>query len=188
MKRLIRYIMAIVISSFVFLGMSLPGWAQTTPDTVKITLFKTELSTDGSTWVTVFDDPSGVTQDLMNNPAFGSGGIDPGTYNRIRFNIGSSLAWTAGTDPCGVGVSASGTLDFSTDPAFSGTAYFATADQNGRPDNSGWGASNPLLLSQPIVVGAGGTTDIDLIFGFSNAVECMGGTPGLNAPTIFVAS
>jgi hypothetical protein len=99
----------VIIGAFVlsvglaFVLLTLPTGADTTtPDYYRVTFYKTELSTDGANWVTVFANESGKVIDLTNPAAggavFGQGAaIQPGIYNAIKFTIKNEITYAYST-------------------------------------------------------------------------------------------
>lgn len=99
----------LIIGAFVlsvglaFVLVILPTAADTTtPDYYRVTFYKTELSTDGANWVTVFSNESGKVIDLTNPAAggavFGQGvAIQPGIYKAIKFTVKNEITYAYST-------------------------------------------------------------------------------------------
>ncbi|MBI5778114.1 MAG: hypothetical protein HZA49_01490 [Planctomycetes bacterium] len=71
---------------------------EATPDEYKVTCYKTEISTNGTTWVTCFDKPAGELVDLASptgpGSLFGQGDVPEGTYKHIRITIMNTITYT----------------------------------------------------------------------------------------------
>jgi len=83
----------LVISTLAFALIS-----EATPDTYEVTCYKTEISTDGATWVTCFDKPAGELVDLASptgpGSLFGEGDVPEGTYKHIKITILNTITYT----------------------------------------------------------------------------------------------
>src|SRR4030066_1731122 len=79
------------------------GFAQSpveyTPTAYKVTVYKTDISTDGATFANVFDNPSGVQIDLVDpaslSSAFGEGNVPAGTYGVMGMTVGTLLVYSS---------------------------------------------------------------------------------------------
>lgn len=61
--------------------------------TMKITIYKFAVSktADCKDPIVVFDNPQGVTEDLLASPTYGSGPVDPGTYPCVMIELSKMI-------------------------------------------------------------------------------------------------
>ncbi len=173
--------------------------AQTyTPTAYSIELFTVELSTDGTNFIKVFENTSGLSVDLADsssfNNAFGdSVNIPSGTYSWIRMTISEDLVWSHPAAPVSL---SNQTFTVSGGPpgptADQMTVYFATHDQGGKPGGQGGGQGTqaaPMLLGSSAKVEASRTTTLRLVFSVTDALKAQGGSSyDLAPPDMFFVS
>ncbi|MBI4712972.1 MAG: hypothetical protein HY762_06710 [Planctomycetes bacterium] len=179
MRKMLMVVLAIGLVGW--LGSAV--WAET-PSSYKVTLYKTELSSDnGATWVTVLDNTSGQTVDLVTGAgsAFGQGAVPFGTYNMIKFTIQNSIVWSWGTTATNVAF-----------PPYAGLTtdqvqvYFATTG-NFSWSNNGESIAKAFPLPAAIVVSSDATSKIIMNFGVVGSLYQVSGTWYLNPPVISVS-
>lgn len=172
--------------------MTLPIGAVDTadPDTYVVTLYKTELSTDGINWVTVFDNGAiGVPLNLKNpaeaGTAFGQGSLPAGIYTNMRFKIKNEITFTK--------VISSINSSFVPYPGLGTevTVYFSNTSP-GETASFTWannGTINaPFPLPDPIRVVVGATSKIIINFGVTNSLVYYGSDWILNPPVISIGN
>ena len=105
-RRSVRYgIVAMVLS---LAGVTLAGKGTIDAGSMKVTIYKFAVSAtkDCTNPVVVFSSTAGVENDLLANPTYGSGPVDPGTYECVMIEmskiIKTSAATTSGTCTQGV--------------------------------------------------------------------------------------
>lgn len=176
------FVLSVVIALIL---MALPSGAATvTPDSYTVTLYQTELSTDGTSWVTVFTDATGKAIDLKNTAeigtAFGQGSVPQGTYRVIRFTMKNEIQYTWGiTIPNGSFSPYPGPSDAQVQVYFSNVITGFSWANNGS-------AQYPFPLPDPIRVVVGATSKVILNFGVSDSLNPV--TGDLNPPTISVSN
>lgn len=163
------------------------------PTSEQFTVYKTELLLNKTANpAVIFNNPAGITGDIIQNPefAFGTGSAPSGTYKRIHFVVKNGFSYS-GPDPCGGSnpVSGQGLINPQADQNAQVDLYFATADDGG---GSGWynnGTSQyPFLMQSPIVIESGKTTTVKLLFNTANTLQCMNDSPVLFPPSMNVTN
>jgi len=152
------------------LVIALPAMAETaSPDTYNVTFYKTEFSTDGTTWVTIYNNDAGKQIDLtvpdVGGSLCGEGtGIPAGTYTAARFTIKNEITYS-----WGMTITAGTSSPY---PAQSADAqiviYFNNASSTW--DNDGSTFAKAFPLPDPIRIIAGVTSKIIVNFGVKNSV------------------
>jgi hypothetical protein len=184
-------IMSILVSAaLVGIMFSFPVTAATvTPDTYKITLYKTEFSTNGATWVEVSSSLLGTQIDFQNAAQIGSvfgqstaNSIPEGTYKAVRFTIKNAIEYSY----------AAGGIGATTFSPYAGASteqlpvYFAVSGTFSW-SNDGSTLLKAFPMPYPIRVVADGTSRIILNFGVTNSLSDSGGWH-LAPPTISVSN
>lgn len=172
-----------------------PAWAAS-PTSLNVTVYETEVCNDGGC-TTILEETAGVSADLVSGTgAFGErSGIPAGTYDRFRFTIANQGTFSGDNTAC------SGTttvtdqsflIDGTQDAAAQVTVNFATADAT-PPGSTSWYANgsdtHPFLMTAPILVEAGTTTDVSLQFNTADTLACdSSGNITIAPPTFSVSS
>ncbi len=197
MKTGTKTIHALLASVLVLCGARMAMAQNFTPSEYRVTLYEVELSTDGTTWVTVFEDSGGLAVDLADpatfNNAFGQAtSVPSGTYDWMRLTLSTTLVWSHPDPP----VSLSNQAQVVSGPPGPApgqmTVYFATYDEGGRPNGPGGGdatSSNPFLLGSPAEIARGTRTTLRMIFVVTDTLEDQGGgSYDLAPPEMFFVS
>src|SRR3990170_1311587 len=88
-----------ILFSALFITSGFAQGIEYTPTAYKVTVYKTDISTDGTTFANIFDNPSGVQIDLVDpaslSSAFGEGNVPAGTYGVMRMTVGTLLVYSS---------------------------------------------------------------------------------------------
>ncbi|MBI4833480.1 MAG: hypothetical protein HY811_01490 [Planctomycetes bacterium] len=182
-------IMSILVSAvLVGITLSFPATAATvTPDTYKVTLYKTELSTNGTTWVEVFNSVAGTQIDFQNaaqiGSAFGQGSMPEGTYNAARFTIKNAIEYSYAAS----GVGATTFSPYPGNATDQVPVYFSVSGTF-TWSNDGSTLLKAFPMPDPIRVVANGTSKVIMNFGVTNSLVIVGATLYLAPPTMSVSN
>lgn len=160
---------AVTLGAFLFAGI---GHAAD-PTSLIVTLYKTELY-NGSSWVTIYDNAAGNSVDLVTDSGsiLGSANIPDGIYDRLRMTIGNTITFS------GINTSCTGNQIADNQISTIGTAaqvplVFATAVTGGQTSlYADASESRPLLMTAPVEVVRGRTTEVNLTFNTAGTLVC----------------
>ncbi|MEK7310123.1 MAG: hypothetical protein AAB038_04835 [Planctomycetota bacterium] len=161
--------------------------AEATPNTYEVTCYKTEISTDGITWVTCFDNPAGTLVDLASptgpGTLFGQGDVPEGTYKHIRITIMNTITYSC-TSPV---IAATGFRPYLPAADAHVPVYFSI-DGGSSWSNDGSELVRAFLLPDSIKVEYNTPTKVLLNFIITNSLNDNSGSWTLEPPTMNVSS
>ncbi len=178
---------------FALLAMA-PAWAAS-PTSLNVTVYETEVCNDGGC-TTILEETAGVSADLVSGTgAFGErSGIPAGSYDRFRFTIANQGTFSGDNTACSKTTIATDQpflIDGTQGDTAQVTVSFATADAT-PPGSTSWYANgsdtHPFLMTAPIIVEEGATTDVSLQFNTADTLGCDGSGDITIAPPTFSVS
>lgn len=171
----------------VAMGIGSPASAQpaASPDRIRLTVQKVEISTDDINYITIFDSPVGVDLDKMGRPELGKNEqVQVGTYKVLRLTV-TEISWHAAwgpSNPSPCDGATSGEANGSVALDGNTLLYFKAPELGGNtlayyqahPPLSGYvgDAKHPFILSSPVKVLKDTVTAVNLVFGVTNTLTC----------------
>ncbi|MDH5184720.1 MAG: hypothetical protein OEX12_12635 [Gammaproteobacteria bacterium] len=185
--------LSIVFISTVMVGKTIHA---ADPSAFNVTVYKTEICQD-ATCTTILDDSSGVAVDLLTGDgAFGSSpSVTAGSYNTFRFTVANSGTFSGSNTACS-GTQTATDQSFVINGALASTEQITVAFATSgaiKPGATGWYANGsddyPYLMTAPVVVEAGMSTDITMQFNTANTLSCdASNNISIAPPTFSIAS
>ncbi|MEW6026028.1 MAG: hypothetical protein AB1599_01860 [Planctomycetota bacterium] len=177
-----------VVLLLIMNSLSFAQVTEATPDEYIVTCYKTEISTNGTTWVTCFDNPAGTLIDLASPTGPGSlfgpqGEVAIGVYKHIRITIMNTITYSC-TSPV---VPQGGFNPYIAAADAHMPVYFSNQYGGSSWSNDGSELLRAFPLPDPINVEYNTTTKVVINFIITNSLKNNGGW-SLEPPVMNVTS